>query len=132
MRLRGSAPHRIAFAFSAFVVGLLGAFYAHYILLLTPSSVVGLDLMILVIGMVLIGGVGTIAGPILGAFVLTLGLEAMRDIGEYRMLIYGALIVVVVMFMPRGLVALLDPLGPRFGFGRGIGLATAEDAAKPG
>ena len=118
----------LAFAFSAFTVGLLGAFYAHYILLLTPSSVVGLDLMILIIGMVLIGGVGTIPGPIIGAFVLTIGVEAMRDIGEYRMLIYGALIVIVVMFMPRGLVALLDPLGPRFGFGRGVRLATAEDA----
>lgn len=102
----------LAFAASAFMVGLLGAFYAHYILLLTPSSVLGLDLMILVIGMTLIGGVGTLFGPILGAFVMTIGVEAMRGIGEYRMLIYGALIVVVVMFMPRGLVAMLDGLGP--------------------
>lgn len=120
------------FATSAFAVGLLGAFYAHYILLLTPSSVLGLDLMILVIGMTLIGGVGTLFGPILGAFVMTIGVEAMRGIGEYRMLIYGALIVVVVMFMPRGLVALLDGLGPRFGFGRAARLATSDDAARPG
>ncbi|MCC7275889.1 MAG: branched-chain amino acid ABC transporter permease [Alphaproteobacteria bacterium] len=122
----------LAFSTSAFMVGLLGAFYAHYILLLTPSSVLGLDLMIYIIGITLIGGVGTLFGPIIGAFVLTIGIEAMRGIGEYRMLIYGALIIVVVMFMPRGLVALLDRLGPRMGFGRGVALATSDDAAKAG
>jgi branched-chain amino acid transport system permease protein len=114
----------LVFALSAFLVGLSGAFYAHYIVLLTPTAAVGIDLMIGVVAMVLVGGLGTQLGPIVGAFALTLGIESLRFLGEYRMLVYGGIIIVVVMFAPRGLAAPFDRLGPLLGFGR-----RADDAA---
>ncbi len=95
-----------AFFLSALLVGLAGAFYAHYILLLTPSAVLGADLMVLVVAMTLVGGIGTIAGPILGAFLLTFGIESLRAIGDWRMLVYGALIMAVTLLRPLGLASI--------------------------
>ena len=100
----------LVFAVSAFVVGVAGAFYAHYITILTPSAAVGADLMITVIAMALIGGLGTFAGPLLGALILTAAFELLRDLEDYRLLAYGALIVVVVMYLPKGLVTLVPSL----------------------
>jgi branched-chain amino acid transport system permease protein len=102
----------MVFGLSAFIVGVAGAFYAHYLLILTPASVLGVDLMITVIAMVLVGGLGTFSGPVIGALILTLLIEAMRDLESYRMLGYGILILVVVMYLPRGLVTLRSRLFP--------------------
>lgn len=94
------------FAFSAFIVGISGAFYAHYIGILTPSAAVGADVMILVIAMVLVGGLGTFTGPLVGALLLTLLGETLRILEDYRLLVYGAMIVVTVLFLPRGLATM--------------------------
>ncbi|MDD3445220.1 MAG: branched-chain amino acid ABC transporter permease [Zavarzinia sp.] len=96
----------LAFGISAFIVGLAGVLYAHYIRVLTPHSVAGMDVMILVIAMVLVGGIGTHAGPLVGAVALIGVAEALRGIGEYRLLTYGALIILVTLFHPKGLVSL--------------------------
>lgn len=103
----------MVFGLSAFIVGIAGAFYAHYLSILTPASAVGVDLMISIIAMVLVGGLGTISGPLVGAVVLTLLIEVMRDLENYRLLGYGALIVVIVMFLPKGLVTLRERFFPR-------------------
>jgi branched-chain amino acid transport system permease protein len=95
------------FAISAFLVGVAGAFYAHYVSILTPSAAVGIDLMILVIAMALVGGLGTFSGPLIGALILTGMVEWLRDIGQYRLLVYGAMIVLIVMFLPKGLTTLV-------------------------
>ena len=103
----------LIFWISAFWVGVCGAFYAHYLVLLTPMAAVGIDLMILIVAMTLVGGLGTILGPIIGAFALTLGVESLRVVGEYRLVIYGALIILVIMFLPRGLASAWEILGQR-------------------
>lgn len=103
----------MVFGLSAFIVGIAGAFYAHYLSILTPASVVGLDLMISIIAMVLVGGLGTFTGPLVGALVLTVLIEAMRDLESYRMLGYGLLIVLIVMYLPKGLVTLRERCFPR-------------------
>jgi len=109
--------HKMAvFALSSFLVGLGGAFYAHYVLVLTPGSVAGVELMMLIVSIVLVGGLGSFGGPVIAAFVLGCGLEGLRGLGEYRMLIYGMLIVVVVLGCPEGLAsapARLRELGAR-------------------
>ena len=97
----------LVFAISAFLVGVAGAFYAHYVSILTPSAAVGIDLMILVIAMALVGGLGTFSGPLIGALILTGMVEWLRDIGQYRLLVYGAMIVLIVMFLPKGLTTLV-------------------------
>lgn len=96
----------LVFAVSAFLVGVAGAFYAHYVSILTPSAAVGADLMILVIAMVLVGGISTISGPLVGALILTGLVELLRDLDQYRLLVYGAIIIAIVMFLPRGLATL--------------------------
>ncbi|PVA10961.1 hypothetical protein DC366_04020 [Pelagivirga sediminicola] len=94
------------FVVSSFLVGVAGAFYAHYITILTPAAVAGVDLMILIIAMVLVGGLGTLSGPLVGALVLTILVEFLRDLDTFRMLVYGAIIILSVMFLPKGLVTL--------------------------
>ncbi|MEM7544986.1 MAG: branched-chain amino acid ABC transporter permease [Pseudomonadota bacterium] len=102
----------LTFGISAFMVGVCGAFYAHYLLILTPHAVVGIDLMVLIVAMTLVGGLGTFTGPVLGAFLLTLLVESLRVVGDYRILVYGALIMVTMIFLPRGLAPYLLDLLP--------------------
>jgi len=98
-----------AFVISSFFAGMVGAFYAHYILILTPSSVLSVGVMVEIITITMVGGVGTLLGPVAGAFALTLGLEQLRVLGDWRLLIYGAALVGLIMFMPDGVVRRLLP-----------------------
>lgn len=99
--------HKIALFFiSAFLVGLIGGYFAHYIMVLTPTAVIGVDIMILVVAMTLIGGLGTTFGPVIGAFLLIVAVELLREIGPYRMLVYGLIIIVTMLFFPKGLGSL--------------------------
>lgn len=98
-----------AFVISSFFAGVVGAFYAHYILILTPSSVLSVGVMVEIVAMTMVGGLGTLLGPVAGAFALTLALEQMRILGDWRLLIYGATLVGLIMFMPEGVVRRLLP-----------------------
>ncbi len=98
-----------AFVISSFFAGVAGAFYAHYILILTPSSVLSIGVMVEIITVTMVGGLGTVLGPVLGAFALTLALEQMRVLGDWRLLIYGAVLVALIMFMPEGVIRRLLP-----------------------
>jgi branched-chain amino acid transport system permease protein len=59
--------------------------------------------MIQILAMTLIGGIGRLFGPTIGGFILTFGLEWLREFGEYCVLIYRVLPVVIVMFLPKGI-----------------------------
>jgi len=93
-----------AFLLSSFMSGLAGALYAHYIRILTPD-IMSLPLMITILVMGMLGGIGTLPGPILGTFVLTFLSEYLRDLAQFRFIIYGALIILAVLFVPGGLVS---------------------------
>jgi branched-chain amino acid transport system permease protein len=54
--------------------------------------------------MVVIGGIGTIRGPILGAIVLGIAPELFRFISDYRMIVYGGLLVLMMLFQPQGIL----------------------------
>ena len=86
----------------AFFAGVAGSFYAHFISILTPSSVFPIGVMMEIVVIVTVGGIGNFLGPVLGALLLTGGLEYLRFFGEYRFMAYGALIVLVLLFMPQG------------------------------
>jgi len=90
------------FMIGSFIAGVVGAFYAHYIAVLTPGTVLGPELMILYIAMSLIGGIGTIVGPIFGAFFITIGLEFLRGAGQFRMISYSILIILTIIFLRAG------------------------------
>jgi branched-chain amino acid transport system permease protein len=88
---------------SCFVAGIMGGFYAHYILTITPS-LFSLGYTIQIMAMSMFGGKGTFLGPILGAFAMILLGEGFRFVEDYRLLIYGLLIIGTVMVFPTGLV----------------------------
>jgi branched-chain amino acid transport system permease protein len=99
----------LAFITSSFLAGVAGAFYAHYILILTPTSVMSVGIMTEIIAVTLVGGLGTFWGPVIGAFSLTALLEYLREFGEYRFMIYGIMLVATIMFMPKGVSSKLVP-----------------------
>ena len=98
------------FAIGAFLAGVAGAVYAHHINILTPGSVLSGDLMVTIVAMTLVGGRGTLVGPLLGALALHVGLEALRALADYRLFAYGALLLLTVTFYPNGLASLIGKL----------------------
>ncbi len=96
-----------AFAISGLIAGIAGAFYAHYICYISPDTFVYND-SITILTMVLIGGGGTVIGPVIGAIMLTVLPELLRSFVEYRMLIYGLVVVVMMQIRPMGILGHLN------------------------
>lgn len=93
----------MVFVISAMIMGVCGAFYAHYIKFVDPSSFTTNASMQMLI-MAIFGGLGSIPGTILGASILTILPETIRVLSQYRNLIYGIIIVVLMMVKPDGLL----------------------------
>ncbi|SFG45186.1 branched-chain amino acid transport system permease protein [Desulfotomaculum arcticum] len=91
------------FAIGTFTAGLGGALWAHKIMVLQPRDF-GFMKSIEILNMVVLGGLGSIPGTILGATLLTAIPEILRFSSEYRMIIYGALLVIMMIFRPHGLM----------------------------
>ncbi len=97
-----------AIVLSAFLTGLGGAFYANYLFSIQPNAVFGIPLSVEIILRPIVGGSGTLLGPILGSFILSPLAELSRSyfarsglIGSH-LVAYGLLLVAVVLFLPRG------------------------------
>jgi branched-chain amino acid transport system permease protein len=73
----------------------------------------------MILAMVIVGGMGTLIGPVCGALVLTLLPELLRGFGDWRLIVYGAALTLVVMFMPGGLVQAARIVGTKLGVARG-------------
>lgn len=95
----------LAMTISCAGAGFVGAFYAHYLMTITPN-ICGLGYTTEILCMTLFGGVGTIFGPAIGGVVLTILTELLRFLEDYRLLIYGLLMVVVIMFFPKGMMGI--------------------------
>ena len=102
----------VAMVTACALAGVAGSFYAHYINFLSPELFSFANTVTMVV-MVVAGGQGTIAGPAIGALVFTFIPEFLRMASFYRMLAYGFILLLVVMFMPRGIVYYLRGLGRR-------------------
>ncbi|MEK6324355.1 MAG: branched-chain amino acid ABC transporter permease [Acidobacteriota bacterium] len=105
----------VALAISATLTAIAGAFYANYFMFVDPTIVLPLALSVEIVLMAIIGGLGTVAGPVLGAVLLKLSSEVFRnEFAQANLLIYGALLVIVILFMPGGLMGGFRKLS-RFG-----------------
>ncbi len=98
-----------AYMISAGLMSMAGAFYCQYVLVIDPETVFPLSLSILVVLMAVMGGAGTLWGPIIGAAVLVPLSEVTRIYfggtgGTLDLMIYGALIVLICIFRPEGLI----------------------------
>jgi branched-chain amino acid transport system permease protein len=90
------------------MIGIAGAIYAHMIGFISPNNFSFAE-SLLVVAMVILGGLDNILGVIIGTIILSILPEKMRVITEYRILIYGILLIVIPMFRPSGLF----PFKPR-------------------
>lgn len=100
------------FAISAFFTGIAGGFYAVHIRSVGPT-VFSFSQLLLLIAMIVVGGLGTIWGPILGAALLMLADEGMREIADYRSIGLGVLLTVFVVAWPNGISGWLQRIVPK-------------------
>jgi ABC-type branched-subunit amino acid transport system ATPase component/ABC-type branched-subunit amino acid transport system permease subunit len=108
----GLAPVRIktlAFVISAVYAGIAGAFFAALSGFVTPSTF-GFSQSILFVLVVIIGGAGSLAGPLVGAAIVVLLPEALAALAEYRLLFFGALLLAVLWLAPEGVTGLVHRL----------------------
>jgi len=91
------------FTLSTAIAGAAGALYASFLSAVTPSSF-GFTESVVVLAMLMLGGVGTIRGAVVGATILGLLPEAFRFISNYRLLTFGAILVLVLRFQPQGII----------------------------
>jgi branched-chain amino acid transport system permease protein len=129
----------IALGISAVLTSLAGAFYGIYVGFVDPPTVLGLDVSVQIMLICIIGGMGTLWGPVLGALVLVPMSEALRsnmvtdllvrvglvnadskvglflkeNLAHAHVLLYGILVVLVILFMPDGLMGFVKKLARR-------------------
>ncbi|HEY6839336.1 MAG TPA: branched-chain amino acid ABC transporter permease [Geobacteraceae bacterium] len=132
-----------ALAISAIFTSLAGSLYAVYVGFIDPTTVLALDLSVQIVLICIIGGIGTILGPMIGAVVLVPLSEALRsniiaeglissglvredsglgsflkeNLAHAHVLIYGILVVVVILFMPDGVLGFFKKMAARKGKG---------------
>ena len=106
----------LATVMSAGMAGLGGGLYAHYVRFVSPEVFMFTYTVTMVI-MVVAGGKGTLAGPVVGAVIFTVLPEALRELTswQWQMLLYGLLLIGVLFFMPRGIVPSLRTAWSRLG-----------------
>lgn len=103
----------IAFMCSGFFAGIAGSLYAHEIRFVSPESFIGAE-SAAILAMMVVGGIGNIPGSILGGIALTIIPEYLRSFGDLRLVLYGAAIVAIVIFAPKGIGGALDWLDEYF------------------
>lgn len=103
-----------AFALAAFLTGLAGSVYAYYNSFIAPEEVFKIDRTLQAILASVLGGAGTLAGPIVGAMIFQLvstflifGKPFGIDLGQFHVTLLGIFIVLVIVFTPRGLIDLV-------------------------
>ena len=112
----GIKPFRhylLTFTLACALAGLAGAGYVHYMRFLSPG-LLGLDYMFVMLIMVIVGGSGTLGGPVLGAIIFVWVSEFLRELGAFRFLVFGVILLVVIIFMRRGIYPRLTSLWDRF------------------
>jgi ABC-type branched-subunit amino acid transport system ATPase component/ABC-type branched-subunit amino acid transport system permease subunit len=103
----------LAYAASAFFIGVAGAVYAYFLTFLNPLGAFNILVSVTVVLGALVGGRGTLWGPVVGAFIVSFASEAATVYGggtQSRLLLFGLALVIIVLFMPAGLLPTLQRL----------------------
>jgi branched-chain amino acid transport system permease protein len=106
----------VAFVIGAMMGGMAGCVYAHYYNIVSPD-LVGFYYVTTTFAMVIIGGAGTLLGPVLGAILFTAIPEYLRAAKEMRLVIFGAIMLLGIIFMPKGINGVVNGIRDRW-FGR--------------
>lgn len=115
MGIAVNAHKMLAFALGAGIAGLAGALNAHLTFFIGPNEF-GFDRGVDILTMAVLGGIGGLTGPVLGATIVTLLPELLRDFRDFRTMMNGAILVLIVLFLPKGL---WDPQRFKGWFSRG-------------
>jgi branched-chain amino acid transport system permease protein len=99
----------LAFSTGTMLAGMAGSAYAHYFRVITPD-LVGLYYMGNMLIMVMVGGLGSISGAILGAFIFTILPEFLRVVEDFRLILFGAVLLVSIIYLPEGVSRGLETL----------------------
>jgi len=97
----------LVFSVSALITGIAGGFYCYYAGTIS-TRMLGLDFFVMALIMVILGGLGKFSGGAIGAFVITFLDEWMRPLENYRLIVLGILVIVVMIYMPSGLMGMPD------------------------
>lgn len=112
------AGHKLAaFVLGAAIAGLAGTLNAHLTFFIGPNEF-GFDRGVDILTMTILGGIQGLTGPVIGAVIVTLLPEVLRGLQDWRLMANGIILVIMVLFLPRGL---WDPARLRRLFGRGAG-----------
>ena len=103
-----------AFVLGAAIAGLAGGLDAHLTFFIGPQEF-GFDKGVEILTMAILGGIGGLPGPLLGAAILTLLPELLRSLKDFRLVVNGLILVLIVLFLPKGI---WDPQRFRAWFGR--------------
>ena len=99
----GVLAHKmLAFVLGAGIAGLAGALNAHLTFFIGPGEY-GFDRGVDILTMAILGGTGSLTGPVLGALIITLLPELLRGFRDFRTMLNGAILVVIVLFLPKGI-----------------------------
>ena len=91
-----------AFVAGAAIAGLAGALDAHLTFFISPGEF-GFDRGVEILTMAILGGIGGLVGPLLGACIITVLPEALRGLADYRLMVNGVILVLIVLFLPQGI-----------------------------
>jgi branched-chain amino acid transport system permease protein len=111
-----TGPVRLAaMAISSFLAAVVGSFYAQYLVYIDPSSVVRIQISIQVALFAIVGGISTVLGPVVGAMIfipVTIALRAALGTAApgLHMIIYGVILILVLLYMPRGVYGTLKEM----------------------
>ncbi len=108
-----NAHKMLAFVLGGAIAGLAGTLNAHLTFFIGPNEY-GFDRGVEILTMAILGGINSLFGPVVGAVIITLLPELLRAFNDYRMVVNGLILVVIVLFLPRGL---WDPMRFRRWFG---------------
>ncbi len=109
----------LAFVLGAAIAGLAGTLNAHLTFFIGPNEY-GFSRAVEILTMAILGGIGSLTGPVLGAVILTLLPEVLRSLEGFRLMVNGLILVLIVLFLPKGI---WDPARLRHWFGRKAGAA---------
>ena len=115
--INGAAWKVFAFGVGSAVAGAAGCFYASFVGTLVPDAFFVSEAFN-ILAMVIVGGMGTLIGPVFGAILLTILPEILRGFGDLRLVVYGAALTFVVLFMPGGLAQAARVVREKLGLDR--------------
>ena len=99
----------LSFVVANFFAGMAGGIYASLLGTISPTTA-SLELTFNWLIFLLLGGAATLAGPIIGAFVIPVIMEYLQFLAEYRLIIFGVLLIVVIIYFPRGVMGAVNNL----------------------